>query len=370
MNWLSAPFAAFQRWEAMRALRAMQKRDQSDYRLDFKNMIDDALEALERGYRPRAVEIWTRAYTTFPDVALLFEPAVDLLVRLRMYDEAEGLMKRASKRYPNAAHPLEGLALVEYRRGDQASAIRVCEVLRKKHPHSVPGYWIAAASFSELGQPDEAEVTLSEGLNARPDDTGLRIEYARLADRRHDWNEAVKRWTDVFDTYGHSFGVVGAANAFTKLGRYEEADQLLSSVLYKWGNDISVWIGLVNIAEQKQNWAEAVLRWETVRKRFPLERVGYLHALPSILKSDQPERADEVLREGLDRLPYEEELWVEYAWLAHRRADWSEAAQRWASVRERFFERAEGYERGAEALMRAGYETEALEIAALMRAQT
>ena len=348
----------------MRSLRSVQKRDQSDHRFEFKNLIEEAREAAERGYSQRAMEIWTRASARFPDLALLFQPALDLLVKLRLFDDAEALMNRARKQYPNVAHPLEGLALIAYKRGDRAGAIGHCEVLRKSFPTSLSGYWIAAASLSELGRSEEAEETLAIGLKARPDDTGLRIEYAKLAERRRDWDEALRRWTDVLETYGHSSGAVGIANAFTQLGQYQDADQLLSSILYKWGNDLSVWVSFVNVAEHQQDWEEVARRWETVRRRFPLEPMGYLHALASVLKSARPERADEILHEGIERMPYDSDICVEYARLAHNRGDWDEAGKRWAVVREKFPERAEGYAAGAEALANAGRVEESSEIAA------
>jgi predicted Zn-dependent protease len=263
-------------------------------------------------------------------------------------------MQRAVTRHPRSAHPLEGLALTAFKRGDPAEAIRRCEVLRKKHARSRQGFWIEAAALSELGRDKEAEAMLARGMQANPNDVGLKIECARLADRRKDWDEALNRWTEVLDKHNHVSGAVGIANAHAELGRYEQADQTLSDIFYKWGNHLFVWIAYVRVAQHKQDWEEAARRWAVVRGRFPMEPVCYTHSVPAIQKTAHPEQADEVLRAGMEQIPYDAGICVDYAWLAHRRNDLPEAARRWAAVRERFPDRREGYEKGADALAHAG----------------
>jgi tetratricopeptide (TPR) repeat protein len=365
MNWFSGPVAAFERWRAMFELRSLQKRETSDFRWEFKGMIAEAHDVLERGNRQRAIEIWNRAHAMFADLAMLSYPTLDLLMRLRLFDEAEELMRQGCARFPTEAHPSEGLALLAYRRGHLEEAICRCEVLRKKYPASVTGYGVAAACLSEAGRDKEAEAILLRGVSARPEDVGLRLEYARIAERRRDWDEALKRWGVVLETYGHGSGAIGIANALTETGRHDEADKTLKDVLYKWGNDLNIWFAFVKVAQHRQDWEEVARRWAMIRKRFPMEPVVYTHGLGDLLRTSRPEAADEVLREGMEQLPFEPDIWIEYARLAHRRNEWEEAAKRWAAVREHFPVRPEGFDRGADALAAAGKSEEASAVRAM-----
>jgi tetratricopeptide (TPR) repeat protein len=268
MKWLSAPGAAFQRWRAVGQLRSIEKREAADHHWDFDGMIDEAADMLERGQPSRAADLWRQANARFPDLAMQSRSLVNILLRLRLFDEAEDLLNRSMRRYPRSAHPLENLARVAYTRGDREEAVRRCEALRKKYPKSLDGYWSAAASLSELGRSQEAEDILGRGLKVIPDDVRLRAEHAKLAERRSDWEEGLRRWTIVLEIFNDVSGAVGIANALVQLGRHDEAEQQLSNILHQWGAYISVWIGLAQIAEHKEDWEEAARRWASFDTNF------------------------------------------------------------------------------------------------------
>jgi len=365
MSWYSAALAALQRWRAMGELRSIQKQETTANRWKFRDMLLEAKDAHERGYRSRAIDIWNHAYTIFPNIAEGSGQALNLLILLKLFDEAEALLNRGRKRHPRQLYYLEGLAQVAYERRDLTEAIRRCAVLRKKHPRSIKGIWFEAASLRQLGRFDEAEKALSRGLRGNSGDLGLLIEYARIAELRKDWDGAMKRWTTIMDDHSHFAGAVGIANVLTELGRHDEADQLLSDVLPKWGGELSIWVGIVQVAENKGDWEEVARRWSTVRKRFPTDPMVYVRSLGPILKTAGRERAEEVLREGIEYIPDDPSLMIEYALLAHRGGEWTEAARRWAALRERFPRNPEGYEKGAEALAASGDTEEAAKVRAM-----
>jgi tetratricopeptide (TPR) repeat protein len=355
---------AIERWWTMRELRSIENDDSGDHYWEFRNLINEAMDVFERDQRVRATQLWTQALTKFPDLAMKSKQALDLLLCLQLYDEAEALLTKCQARFPRHAHCMEGLALVAYKRGNRQDAVDRCILLRRKYPGNLKGYWIAAAALSELDRSEDAEAMLIEGLRLMPDDVALRIHYGHLATRRRDWTEALKRWTDVYETFGHLAGVVGSANALKELGRHDEAEQLLSGAMYKAGNDVTVWLEFVSIAEHKRDWEEAALRWTKIRDRFPLVTHGYIRGIRPLLELGQHLQAENVLLEGIDRMPAEAALLIEHAWFAHRRSDWTEAANRWAIVRERFPKRREGHERGADALAALGQTEEAARLRA------
>ncbi len=359
MGWSSALRGAIERWQAMRELRSFQRDDASVNRWKFKDLLTDSRDAFERGLRTRALEIWNRAYALYPEIAIQEQAAIDLLFQLGLYDEAESLLNRGNAKYPNRLFYLENLALTAYERRDLPETIKRCEILHKKFPMSIKGDWIASAAFRQLGRFAEAEAILARGLRRNSSDVGLLIQHAQISELQVNWNEALLRWKAILDEYDHEAGAIGMALALTHLGRYEQAEKILQDATTKWGNSLSVWVGFVYIAEHKGDWEDVCRRWQTVRKRFPLEPLGYIKGVGPVLRLYGPAQADEILREGVNYIPDDPILKIEFALLAHRRGEWEEAARRWAELREQFPLRPEGYVQGAEALVGMGLHDDA-----------
>ncbi|WP_146101949.1 tetratricopeptide repeat protein [Rhodopila globiformis] len=329
----------------------------------------EALEVLDRDQPKRAAEIWDHARAVFPDEAVKSDLALKLLFRLQRYDDIEALMKAGHDRYPNDARFAEGAAQVAYERGNLDEAFQRATVLYRKYPRSTVGYRTAAASLSLMNRFTEAETVIAKGLNALPHDVGMRIEYAKLAERRKDWLAALERWTYVDEVHGHVAGAAGAASALTMLGRYEEAESLLSSRLHKFSAEMLIWLQFARISEGKGDWEEAASRWAVVRKRFPQRAVGYVSSLPVLARVADREQIEAVLLEGIDRIPDDPVCLKEYALLAHRAGDFALADQRWSTLRACFPACREGYELGAAALAALGRTSESTRLLAQLHGQ-
>ena len=359
MSWLDAAKAALDRRRAMGELRAMAKRQSPLVRHEFESLVIDARDALERGQSAVASEIWSRARALSPNLAMTFEPALELLLRLQTVDEAEDFLVAAHKRYPRHAPLIEALAWLEFQRHNYAATIRRCAQLRRRFPMRGKGYWIAADALLELDRDAEAEATLAAGIRSVDDNAGLRIHHAKIPERSQNWAEALKRWTSVWNDFHHPASLSGSAKALKNLGRVDEADKLLSEGLYRTSVSHDLLIESANLAEDRKDWEAAVLRWETLRRRFANVPHGYVNCLRPLSELGRQAEADAILLEGIDRIPDDPALAVEYARLAHGRRDWPEAARRWAEVRGRFPTRQEGYDYGSEALLALGETEEA-----------
>jgi tetratricopeptide (TPR) repeat protein len=369
MRWLDSAKAALDRWRAMGELRSLAKRQSPLLRYEFESLVIDAKDALERGQSVVASEIWSRARVLSPNMAMTFEPALELLLRLQSDDEAEAFLVDAQKRYPRHAPLIESLAWLEFRRHDYAATLRRCAQLRRRTPMRVKSYWIAADTLLELDRDAEAEATLAAGIRAVDDNAGLRIHHAKIPERSQNWAEALKRWMSVWNDFHHPVSLSGAAKALKNLGRVDEADRLLSEGLYRTSVSHDLLIESAIFAEDRKDWEAAALRWETLRRRFPTIPHGYVHCLRPLSELGRKAEADEILREGIDRNPDDPALAIEYARLAHGRGDWPEAALRWAAVRGRFPTRQEGYDNGSEALVALGETEEAERIRSTRHAE-
>jgi predicted Zn-dependent protease len=353
-------------WWTLRSLRTIERQDARDHYWDFKNLMTEARDNQELGNRTRALEIWNMARARFPELAMQSDAALNFLLTAKRYGEAEDLMNAGIRHYPNDMVYLEGLATIALERRDWEECLRRCDTIQGKHPRSWKRYSIAATALSELGRSAEAESMLSKAMRILPEDIGLQIEHARLAQRRHDWDSALARWIHVSKIFLDPIGIVGAAHCLKELGRYEEAEGLIADVLYRAGNNQTVWIEHAAIAEHQNHWDDASERWDAMRRRFPLSSIGYTHGLRALLELGQIVRAEEILQEGMRQIPDNPALLIAYADLAHNRRDWTKAVERWASLRARFPEQREGYEKGAVALEAVGLVAEALELRSTM----
>lgn len=369
MKWLESVKAILDRWRAMGELRAMEKRQSPLLRHEFEALVIDAKDALERGDPTLASAIWSRARALSPDMAMTFQPAVELLLRLQSDDEAETILIAGQKRHPRHPPLIEALAMLEFRRHNYAATLRYCAQLRRRTPLREKGYWVAADALIELDRVSEAEATLAAGIRFVDDNVGLKIAHARIPERSRNWGEALERWTSVWNDFHHPLSLFGVVQALKNLGRIDEADRFLSEGLYRTAVNHELLIESANFAEARQDWQEAVRRWATLRRRFPFVPHGYVSCLRALSELGRQAEAEEILREGLDRLPDHPGVAIAYARFAHDRRDWPEAALRWAQLRHRFPKRHEGYDDGSAALMALGETAEAERVRSMRHAE-
>jgi tetratricopeptide (TPR) repeat protein len=118
-----------------------------------------------------------------------------------------------------------------------------------------------------------------------------------------------------------------------------------------------------------KKWRDAAAIWARVRQEAPAEISGYTFGGEALLEAKEFVEADAVLSAGARRFPHNSGLGVNYAWSAHRRRDWQEAVQRWASTRDSFPSEPLAYVVGSAALMAMGRfaEAEAVLLPALER---
>lgn len=86
------------------------------------------------------------------------------------------------------------------------------------------------------------------------------------------------------------------------------------------------------IAEHRRDFAEAVRRWATVRRRFSLRPLGYVRAAGCLRELGRFDEADALLRRAMALQPEEVPAQIEYGRVAEARGDWAEAYQRWGAL--------------------------------------
>lgn len=253
-------------------------------------------------------------------------------------------------RYSDLAQGLDA-AEAARSRGDNSGALNIFAELRSAFPDHAAAYLRAGALLSQMRRFDQAATLLAQGAARFPDDPGFDIECAWLAQRRGDLAEALQRWAEIRRTLPERpIGYIGAARSLREGGRYAEADALLAEALERFPGDPAPRAERAWVAQVARDWPEAARRWDEMRRCHPDQPTGFASAAVALREMRRFDEAEALLIEAIGRFPEVRAPLVEHAWLAAARRDWTEAACRWALVRERFPEAIDGYLRGAQAL--------------------
>ncbi len=159
--------------------------------------------------------------------------------------------------------------------GNPLDALPLWQELRERFPDRADGSVGCAAVLKEAGKLDEAEQILSESIARFPGDLWAWIHYAQVATRRGDWAEALRRWGEIRNQFSDvAAGYVGYAEALKESGRLDEAEDLLAQSIAKFPDEEWAWIHYALVANAKNEWMQALQRWQEVRVRFPQNSMG------------------------------------------------------------------------------------------------
>jgi tetratricopeptide (TPR) repeat protein len=309
-----------------------------------------------------AQRYWEEALVRYPNFAKTSHDALDILLRLRRYDEAEALMLEGKKRDPRSPFYAGAYALVAEHRGNVAEALVRWTRVRKKFP----GYWMghvhSAACLRQVGQVAAAEGLLRKAVETFPTEVRAFVEWARVADQRQDWLESIRRWDLLRTQFGSSAGVLGVAQALRELGRGDEADARLKEAHSRFPLDVAIPTLRARLAYERGDKEGALWLWAEVRRRFPLVPIGFQRGIDLLKELGRHEDAETIALAAIDRFPAQAWPAVEYASLAHKRQDWEAAVARWEAVRTGWPDRQDGFLSAAQALAALGRNDESAQL--------
>jgi tetratricopeptide (TPR) repeat protein len=264
----------------------------------------------------------------------------------------------------------EGLAAARVAREQQGleAALHLLTRLREQYQDSLAATYQAHAMLLEAGRPDDADSWLGEARSRFPHDIGLAAQHARLAQRRHDVDEAVCRWQAVCDEFPDDpTGSTGLVATLREAARFDVAESVAVNALDRFPEAPALLIEHAFVAHMRQDWSTAAGRWEVARSRQPEHHIGYVLGAQCLRTSGQVDAAEALLHVAIERFPDLAAPLVELAWTAHVRLDWPAAVERWETVGARFPDQVARYTGGSQALQRLGRldEAEALLAAAV-----
>jgi tetratricopeptide (TPR) repeat protein len=149
--------------------------------------------------------------------------------------------------------------------GQHDKALDLWQRYRQICPEDPDGYLQAGIYLRNSGRSDAAEILLKDGIERCTKRLHLAIEYAWTAHYQFNWDEALRRWETVWLWFpGSSAGIIGVARALIRLLRFYEAEERLSEVVISFPTDIWVATTFAEVASAREEWKEALLRWNRV----------------------------------------------------------------------------------------------------------
>ena len=202
---------------------------------------------------------------------------------------------------------------------------------------------------------DEADAILEEGLRHHPNHLHMHAERAWVAYDRREWNESYQRWLYIRNHFpDKAVGYEGILRSLRESAKYDEADSEFRTALKKFPLNLGLLEEFAWVAIRRRDWPEALLRWSAVRALFPERPSGYLGMANALRSSGAAAEAENILLICQQKFPENSRPFIDYAWAAQHRRDWSEALKRWEVVTNRFPGVAAAYYGAAQALRELG----------------
>jgi tetratricopeptide (TPR) repeat protein len=211
----------------------------------------------------------------------------------------------------------------------------------------------------DLQRYDEADALMRERRKRLRGDRFCLTGLARIAERRGDTAEALRRWEVVRSRVRDTIeGYLGCARCLVDLGRVKEAETQLNRALRRDPYSLEVKMARARISDRCKDWMQSLARWKPIAEvdRNPQ---AFAFAARAMIELGQLEEAEAWLAEPSRLFITDLEIAMTHADLAQRRGDVIAACDRWATVRAIDQYSYAGYHDGAYRLVEAKRQAEA-----------
>ena len=203
------------------------------------------------------------------EIERIFVAATAALSEARV-DEAESHFKALIAKSPEHAAALANLGKLARQRGDRAAARSYFEAAANAEPGNVPARCEAAAMLHELGCGVEAETIYKSVLESDAKHANALSGLARLAQERGEKAIALTHFeAAVAADPGNPSVRCDAANILRELGRLDDAEAMLKSVLETHPEHGPALAGLGHLARQRRDRTLALGYFEAAAKADP-----------------------------------------------------------------------------------------------------
>ncbi len=255
---------------------------------EFDNRLEDALEAYEK--------------------ALVCDPAADhieqklplLLMKMGDPDQAKALLEEAIRKQPQDTARRALLASIHIQQQQHRRAVEQYRTIIAYDPENGQILLRLGALLSQLGDYDEARSILGRLLELDQERYLARLYLARLAGRQDDDETAVRHYQAALQLNWSADLAYELADVYQKERRYQEAIDILRTVLADNEADEQARLGIVQamLAQEREEEAIAELGLARQFSSSP-ERLSVVISR-LYLRIDEPDKAIDNLRAVLE----------------------------------------------------------------------
>lgn len=270
-------------------------------------------------------------------------------------DDAAAILQEAIRRFPEDPWLHHDKARLAELQRDWPEAEQCWRAFAELQPSVWWAPIAVAKALREQNRDSEADAAVRAACDRFPDDAGPHVEYAWIAEKRGDWEQAHERWSATASRFPNDWhGLAGLARALHFTGRPTEARAVLVRALETFPTLMGPLYELASHAEWVREWVAAE-RWWRICLAFDPDAWTVHAGLSRVLRHQgRPQDAETVLAAKVERFGFEPRFIVECGALLPSWRYWQEVADRWAPERNRFPADWTGYFAEADALRQAG----------------
>jgi tetratricopeptide (TPR) repeat protein len=196
----------------------------------------------------QAAERWAKVVTRFPQEAEAWARQARVLRTQERTGEARALLRDALLHFPNRPALLHELARSAAAERDWPEAEQAWRLSLDGEPTA---WWAVsglAQTLWEQGRPAEAETELGRRLGDFPHEPAIYVEHARLAERRADWPEVIRRFGLCLLRFpDRTDAIIGLSMALGHLGQVAAADAVLQKAIKRTPDQTALQIALTRV---------------------------------------------------------------------------------------------------------------------------
>ena len=309
---------------------------------------------------PEARQRWRQVVERFPEHPFSLLGLAREHRGLGQLGKAEALLSDSAKRIEQHIPIKSEWADVALRRRDWPEAERRWQDVAQRWPGNVAGPLGLARAVRDGGRLAEADALFEAAVARFPDDRALRQDWADCATRQRRWGEALRRWELVVARQAaDAAAALGRARCLRHLGRFGEADAVLSAAVRRYPDEFAVWRAWADSPGLRRNGIPALARWDEVRRRFPNQPDSYTRPADVHHKYLRHDAAANLLAMARQRLPDDLNVALAAADNAEARGELDEAHRQYRAATERFGQHPAALSGLARTAARAGRHDEA-----------
>jgi tetratricopeptide (TPR) repeat protein len=235
--------------------------------ISANELAGEAWAAMSRQDAAEALRLWAALREHSSERPDGFTWPVQILWENGRFDEAEAMAAEAFAQFPDDPELFVQYAWIASMAQRWDVAAQRWAAVRARAPGRVEGYASGARCLWQAGLTEEADAVVSAGLQRFPGDIQLMAESGWIATARPDWDEALRRWTQVREADPERLDAqVRMIQALRLLGRPDESEAMAAAALARHPDDIELLIEHVWIAAMREDWPEAAARLDRARR--------------------------------------------------------------------------------------------------------